>query len=92
MNNKTQNETNKTPLTNETFERIMKEYINLKTEYEEVENQRTDHRLNQLSYTNTWLFIIAMYCLFRFVSEIIPIILQITFIQYAINYLQTIFQ
>lgn len=90
MDNNTNN--NESQLTNETFERIMTEYMNLKAEYEEVENQRTDHKLNQLSYTNLWLFIIAMYCLFRLIVEIIPIILQLALVQYVIELCQTIFQ
>lgn len=92
MNNDQQNSFNDSQLSNETFERIMKDYMDLKIEYEEVENQRTDHKLNQLSWTNTWLFIIAMYCLFRLIIEITPIILSFAFVQYILNELQFIFQ
>lgn len=91
-NNIDKSKQSETPLTNETFERIMKEYMELKTEYEEVENQRTDHKLNSRSTTNFFLFFIALYCLFRFIIEIIPIILNIAFVKYIIEQLSIIFQ
>ena len=69
------------PLDNENFSRIMRDYMNLLEEYEEVENQRTDHKLSQLSWTNTWLFIIALYCLFKLITELAPFILGASLIQ-----------
>lgn len=77
------NTENNNPLSDETFKEAIKQLIELKIEYEEVENQRTDHKLNQRSYTNLWLFIIALYCLWELLKDIIPLILASKFISYT---------
>lgn len=65
---------NQTPLTDETF-------TNMMIQRDEWEDKRTNRKLNQGTFTNIWLFIIAMYCLFELIKEIIPIIAGITLIQ-----------
>ena len=67
------NEHSQDILTNDTFEKMM-------IQRDEWEDTRNNKRLNQGTFTNIWLFIIAIYCLFNLIKEIIPIILSIKFL------------
>lgn len=67
MDNNLQNE-QITPVTNET-------YVQMNIQRDEWEDKRNNKRLNQGTFTNLWLFIIALYCLWEIVKDILPIIL-----------------
>ena len=67
MDNNLQNEPI-TPVTNET-------YVQMNIQRDEWEDKRNNKRLNQGTFTNLWLFIIAFYCLWEIAKDIIPIIL-----------------
>lgn len=72
MNEKPERENNL--LSEETF-------INMSIQRDEWEDKRTNRKLNQGTFTNIWLFIIAMYCLYNMLKEIIPLILGISIIK-----------
>lgn len=55
------------PLTNHIYE-------SMNIQRDEWEDKRNNKRLNQGTFTNVWLFIIAMYCLWEIAKDIIPLI------------------
>lgn len=56
------------PLTNHVYE-------SMNIQRDEWEDKRNNKRLNQGTFTNIWLFIIAMYCLWEIIKDILPIIM-----------------